>query len=511
MRSCNWRIFWAILIFINSGLCAYSEPKPALPAGHWGRVELTRILGGLMQQETGADMAIFKPIPEFADIDGPVSFEDISKINPKGGLRTVTATGGQIRRIAKIIKDGNLELEIYGVDGKGVIGERFLGETEKVTVAVSDAALLDLHFIGAMGGFNEPFAVRAPFAEGINADLKQLFFAGGPKIIMTADTMAVVEEAFKEIPKVSFDEVFERFFAAEAQNEFAINEFLKYPYGKPHQVLTLEINYIDLGLSNNFANATYRDWEKNKKYPSTLSRGKVPALVHLFFDAKATATYDPGLNFVPIFSLAGDVKYLHTDLSKKPEKDKTKLTLRARLPLEKTYFKKSSVIISPILQEEFETQLVPNFWSRPKELTEARTKRLDSLLGINTNFKNLGFNADVGFLLASDFNRSTVRDALDMGPGLNFSGKWSIYGPLELGSTIKSYYLFALPNNTAKNKIALGVEGQVWLRVARFYDFSLSLMNDFLVATLQEAPKDFSLSSILGLTISYGRFFRLFG
>lgn len=475
-----------------------------LPKGEWLREGFRRVLGGVMLDATSADVAIFRPLPEISWIRGAVPYPVVDNLlNPHGGVAIITAKGSQVKNIAKMISKKALSLDIYGIDPKtGKIGKRLLPDNENVRVALSEGALLELYMMGAMGGFNESYSVRAPFVEGIYGEVKQLFFAQGPKNITTADTKNSIDEALSRAP-LDFNNIFAKFFATDKDAQ--IKEFLEYPYGRPHHVMTLDIAYLDLGISNNVANDLYIKRQADKFNP--LSRGKIPAKAHLYLLTKTTLTYDaPEL----ITSLTADIKYMHTDLGIKPERDKTKLGLRFRLPWERSIFEQSRIIISPIFQNEYETQLVPHFLSTPKGLGP-RTKRLESLLGLNFDFLDLGFNMDVGFLCATDFNRYQLNNALDFGPGINFTSKWPIFGPLELSSSIKSYYLFPTPKNTARNKTALGIEGTAWLRFARFYDFSFSLMSDFLVTTLQEAPKDVSLSSIFGLTVSYGRLFRLFG
>lgn len=480
-----------------------------LTNGSWKREDLRRILGGIMTQAGKADVAMYRPLPEISLIKGEMPFSLLNNlINPQGSMTVITLSGSQLKAIAKLLSNKTLDLDLYGTDAKGSkIGKRLVAENEPIKVALSDGALLDLYSIGAMGGLSEIRQIRAPFVEGIYGDVRQLFFAGGPKIVVSADTKTAIDQALAvSANKSRFNDIFLDFFSTDHKEQ--LKEFVEYPAGRPHHVLTLDIAYLDVGISNNVGNETYKQRRADEANPSPLSRGKIPVGAHLFIYAKTDLTYDmPNL----ITSFLTDIRYMHTNLEKKPEKDKTKFTLRFRLPWERSYFEKSSVVVSPIFQAEYETQLVPHFWSSPKELKDPRTKKLDSLLGVNFNFLTFGFNMDVGCLMSTDFTRQSVKDAIDVGPALNFTGKWSIFGPLEFSSIIKSYYLFPLPNNTQGNKTALGVEGQAFLRFARFYDFSLSLVSDFLITTLQEAPKDVSLSSIFGMTISYGRLFRLFG
>jgi hypothetical protein len=147
-------------------------------------------------------------------------------------------------------------------------------------------------------------------------------------------------------------------------------------------------------------------------------------------------------------------------------------------------------------------------WSKNHKATFSPT--LGSMLGLKADFVNLGFNIEAGGLMATDFKRNNATDAIDLGPGLNFFSRWSLFGPMELSSEITSYYLFALPGCKIPDKLGVGIEGKVWLRLARFYDFSISLVNDFLLASLQNDRSTFAVSSIFGVTLSYGHLFRIF-
>lgn len=479
--------------------------QKGLPKGRWSRKEFKNVLGGVMTEVGHADVALFKTLPEINTINGEVSYPLLlNLIKPEGSMAVITLNGAQVKNIAKLSDKKILDLEIYGIDAKsGKIGKRSVNDNEAINVALSDEALLELYSIGSIGALNETRQVRAPFVEGIYGDVRQLFFAGGPKNITTSAAKLAIEQALARPFDNQFDEVFSKFFLG---NLKSLDEIIAYPNGKPHHVLTLDISYLDIGLSTNVANDTYKSHTGDKNNP--LSRGTIPVQTNLYALAKVDMTYDAE---VLLTSLTADVKYMHNNMAEKPLRDKTKLGLRFRLPWERTYFEGKPVVISPIFQNEFETKLVPNFWSRPAKLTEPRPKRLETLLGLNFAFTKLGFNMDMGGMMVTDFRRALPHDAIDMGPAVNFSSKWSLYGPFELSSVIKSYYLFSLPKNKATNKVALGVEGTAWLRVAQFHDFSLSLMSDFLVTTLQETPKDVSLSSIFGLTFSYGRLFRIFG
>lgn len=504
IRTKPWLSLLAILL-MGGQLLAIPAQVDDIAENAWQKEDFKKILGGIMKDATKADVALFERLPELAEIKGPVPFSSINGlINPHGSLTVISIPSVHVKTISKYINNGQLDLGIYGIDPKtNKIGMRVVDDNEFINVALTDKALLALHAIAATGGFIDARQVRAPFVEGIYADLNQLFFAAGPKVAITSETKAAIEKALAVTvsSKPQFDDVFASFFAKNNQN--LVKEFIAHPYGEPHHVLTLDIAYLDVGLSKNVANQTYIDREES----TPVSRGKVGPYAHFYVFSKFGLTWDaPPL----VTTLGGDIKFLQTNPSKKPERDKSRFSLRFRLPWERSIFDKSSIVISPVWQTDYETQFLPSFWSSYAP-TKPRTKLLESLLGFNFNFLKMGMNFDLGGLMSTDFTKSFASDAIDMGPALFFAGKWPIVGPLELSTSIKSYYLFAMPNNGALGKKAFGVEGTAWLRFARVYDFSFSLMTDFFALNLQNEPKAFSLSSIFGLTISYGRLFRLFG
>lgn len=472
----------------------------------WVTDDLQKVLGGIILKETNADVAIFEKFNNTTPIKGaiPLSLSK-SLLSPHGSLVSLMMTGKQLKEIAKLNNGDRFyhRYVFYGIDDRANRqGGRPVNDREKFRVAMSESALLEFFGLSMVGGLSEAYAIRAPFVEAIYGDVRQLFFVGGPKVAHISDAADEARAVLDQINSAkNFDDLLSEFFAN--AESFSVRDFILNPTGKPHHVITLDIAYMDIGISTNFANDVYKGHVKD--FP--ISRGKIPLSPHLFLYTKSSLNYDaPEL----ITTLSFDVKYMHTDLKGKPEKDKTKLGLRFRLPWERSFFDNSSVVLSPVFNNVYETKLAPHFLSHHDMLPE-RTKRIDSLLGVNMNFARLGFNIDVGPVMATDFNRYNFSDAVDYGPGLNFYGKWSLFGPLELSSEITSYYLFALPKNRATDKIALGVDGAMWLRVARFHDFSLAVLNDFLIATLQRSKNEVSVSSILGLTVSYGRLFRLLG
>lgn len=502
------------------GMPSYMANLAALPArsdlaggGAWSSADLEKVLGGILLRDSGADIAVFESKNNYTPILGPVSFELAkSLVSPGGNMITMTLSGKQIKRINKLIGQQalNKQLTVYGMDTKaGRIAKRSLNDNEKFSVVLSEAALRELFGVSMLGGLGDEHAIRAPYIEAIyGPPLKDLFFIAGPRIIPVSDTADRIALAVNEIQAGrSIDEAISAWFAH--KNLQALQGFLDEAKGKPHHVLTFDLSYFDLGISKNLTNATYGTYQKGELLPT--SRGAVAPFTHVFIFTKSVLNYDaPSL----ITSLSSEIKYLYIK-DDKPEKDKAKLGLKFRLPWERSVFNDSSTVLSPLLKLAYEVKLYPLFTTGEPE------QKFDTLLGFNVDFTKLGFNIDVGAVMTNNLKPSksadgskkskSFTDATDFGPGVNLSGKWPLFGPVELSSEIASYYLFALPNTTIPNKQALGVEGAVWLRLARFYDFSISAVSDFLVATLQNDPSRFAVSSIFGLTLSYGRFFRLFG
>jgi len=364
--------------------------------------------------------------------------------------------------------------------------------------------LLELFGITKVGGLSENYAIRAPFVEAIYGEMKSLYFIAGPKIISIADTRKEIAEVINTIyTESTFDEQINNWLALHHDFKNIIAE----SKGKPHHVITFDLSYLDVGISSNITNNTYDEFASAKTPALPMGRGNVPSFTHILLYTKAALTSD-----LPDFitTLSADIRYLHTEIKDKPLKDKTKLGLTLRVPFERSIMSESSVVISPLFKTIYDTKLAPNFLLNNSKMPP-RTKRLDSLLGVNIDFNRLGFNVDVGPVMAIDFNRLNFQDATDFGPGVNFFSKWPLFGPLELSADITSYYLFPLPGNSVMQKVAFVTEGKVWLRLARFYDFSIAALSDFLFVTMQNEPSKFAVSSIFGLTVSYGRLFRLLG
>ncbi len=474
----------------------------------WTKGELEKILGGIMLKEAKADVAVFPALPNMTIIDSPIPTVLAKQLMEQhGNIVVVTISGRQVKRVAKLIGANHLNRKhiMYGIDQRSLTqGTRSVNDKERYDVALSEEALLDIFWISRLGGLSEDYALRAPFVSAIYADSKQLFYIGGQKTVPITDTADELERAVREIKAgISFERMLDSGLAhitpAEARN------FIASAKGKPHHAITLDIAYLDLGISKNVVNHNYE--KASGTFPT--SRGGIPPYAHVFIYNKTALNYETPVLNTTFFS---DIKYMHTNFEEKPERDKTKLGLKFRLPWEHSYFKDESVVVSPIFTNVYETKLTPSFWVDNANIRKKpRPRRIDSLLGVNVDFTKLGFNFDIGAAMATDFNRYSVTDALDFGPGLNFLSRWRLFGPFELSSDIQAVYLFPLPNSRALNKVALAIDGTVWLRVARFYDFGVDAMSDFLVATVQDSPNKLILSSIFGLTISYGRFFRLMG
>lgn len=500
---------------LEAGLPELSSVSSELSA--WETKTLENTLGKIMLTESKANVAIVESLKNVTPIEGSVPLElSVSLLNPSGNLATIRTSGKQLKKIAQAINSGTLtrRYSIFGMDSRAkLIGDRAINDNEKFTIALSESALLELFGFARLGGLNDDYSIRAPFVEAIYGDMKGLYFIGGPKIVPMSDTANSIQDALNTLRAADrFDDVLIR--ALRIMDTVTIKNALDYPEGMPQHVVTFDIGFFDLGLSKNVVNSTYEEYQS--KFP--MSRGNVDKFAHLFLFTKMSLNYETPKLFT---SLTADVKFMQTSVERKPEKDKTKLGIKLRLPWEKTIMKGNSVVLSPILKSIYETKFVPNsLWSNPMEKDKItgepqplppRTRRIDTLLGVNLDFTKLGFNADLGGVLAADFNRVNTTDALDYGPGVNFFSRWGLFGPLELSSEITSCYLFPLPQNRARDKVALAVEGTVWLRVARIYDFSVAAISDFLIASLQEQPSKISMSSIFGITISYGRLFRLFG
>ncbi len=500
----------------------FSEPDssimwPSLEK-NWHRQEFNSALAGLLMKDTDVDAVVFETGPLATPISGAISRDvGMSRLTRPGRLSTIQINGRQLKKIAKLIGENKFptELAIYGIDPKAkLIRNRTLNDNENFRVTVSEKALLEIFGFSLMGGLAEEVSVRAPFMEAMIGKLDNLLFLTALKTVVSFEAGESIDSALERTKtQQSWGDIVAEKVPGIANAE--LDGYLKNPYGTPRHTVFFNVEHLDLGFSKNVANDVYAYHQKEGP-GLPMSRGGADVFAHLLIFSKMSLVYDaPGL----ITTLSNGIRFLSVKgFDEKPSKDKVTFGLDFRLPWERTVFKGKSVVLSPVWKTLYETKLAPftflsknddKKWHELKMLP--RTNKLESLLGFNTNVSNLGFQFDLGGMMTADFNRSSVRDALDFGPGFNFSGKWSLFGPFELSSILLGYYLFPLPESQAQAKAALGIEGTVWLRIARFHDFSLSLMSDFLFATLQEKPKDLALSSIFGVTISYGRLMRIFG
>ena len=471
-----------------------SSKSQIFPGSHgWDRDDFNNIYGGMAIAHDKADIAIFEETGVVTPLYGDIPSLLLQKILFHGDKITVSLPGNFLKKVIKLLPQAKKKFIVYGMDTrKQTIGDRKIQDKALYVLSLTKEAFYEIDKIAKKGGFTSVILVRAPFIEAISSDTNQLFYISGPKSMSSAYTPTSLTKANEELSlnRISLD-------------DNKVKDFILNSKGIKTSSLSLDITYIDIGISKNMTNNTYDSFAKRQPAALPMGRAAVPSYLHLLLFAKADLTYDtPNL----ITSLLTDIKYLQTNLDEKPIKDKTKLTLKMRLPMERTdYFADSSIIISPIFNNTFEMKLQP-LWSKAAK----QSSRLDTMLGFNLDFLNLGFNIEAGGVMGSDFKRHTFTDAIDLGPGVNFFSKWSLFGPLELSSEINSYYLFALPGCTIPDKLGVGVEGSVWLRMAQFYDFSLSLVNDFLLASLQNDRATFASSYIFGVTLSYGHLFRIF-
>lgn len=496
----------------EGGYVKPGELKESLPERLWTARDFDSVLAGMMIKQSKADVAIFESEKSITPINSAVDNNIArARLMRPGAIATAYISGKQLKKLAGVMAKKALSsnLVIFGMDPKTrQIRERVLNDAEKFKVVMSEKALLEIWGVAMLGGFSEEYAQRSIFAEQIGAKVTSLFFLSGIKMLPIADTAESLQLALSDFKaRESFHNLLSSNLSKLSISE--INTYISKPAGEARQSLTLGIDYLDVGFSQTFGNEIYKKGLTDKKF-ALISRGGIPLHAHVLLFSKMSLIYDtPYLET----SLGNNIKYLHMDQLKQPERDKAIFTLDFRLPWERSLFKDKSVVISPILKNYYETKIgaLPFLADPKQEAPKPRTKIFTSLLGTNVNFTDLGFNFDIGGMMGVDFNQSSAREAVTFGPGFNFSGRWALYGPLEISTLLKSYYLFRLPGTVSPNRLALGVEGTTWLRVARFYDFNLSLMADFFAASVQKEHREVAVSSILGLTISYGRFFRLFG
>lgn len=469
--------------------------------------DIDKIIAGIIQKKTNSDLVILDLIKDNETISEPLNAAVLkSKAEHIDQVYAVRLSGRAVKEIASLLKSKKRLsglFHIYGTDRNAkAIGGRLIDNEESFRVVLSTQALFEIWSIATTNGLSDNYTVRAPFIESIYGNINSLLFVRGPGVIKSNNSLKRINDSMKASDtSYNVAELIDSYF--ETQNDLL--SFLNNQLGKPHSALLLNISYFDIGFSKNVANDVYKEYLKSKTLPQ--SRAGSDTKTHLFLLGKISLTYD---NPTVVTSLTADAKYFHIGMKEKPLKDKASLGLNFRLPWERSLFKNSPVIISPIFNTAFETKIAPHLFTDNDKLV--RTKKFNSLLGANFNFTNLGFKFDLGAKAVLDFAHDQWVDRFGFGPALHFTSRWNLVGPFQLSSDIKAYHMFSLPASTALNrKEGLGIEGTAWLRVAHFHGFSISIMNDFFISSLQSAPDKVALSSIFGLTVSYGKLFKLFG
>lgn len=497
---------------------AATTMKPALPSlgRPYETSDFDNVLGGMIANYTGADVAIFESENSVTPISGPIAYEiAMARLKRNGIIATATINGKQLKRLVGLKSQDVLrrKLSFFGLNEKAkTIREMPIHDGERYKIALSEVALLEGFNVARLGGFYEEVAVRAYFVELIHGKVDNLWFVGGQKYIPSLDTVTAFNDALGNLrSQIPLVELVERELGGVSDDQ--VKTYIDMPAGKPRPTILLDIGYLDFGLSMNRGNQTYVNYQKKKDGESLpMSRASVAPYTHLILLSKINMIFDmPEL----IIQLGNSTKYMHYDFDEKPVRDKTTFNLDFRLPWERSIFRGKDPVFSPILKFLYDTKLapIPGLSKNTQEEWEKkklpRVHRVDTLLGLNMASKKLGFSLDFGPFMVTDFTQHSVHDALNFGPGFIFDGRWPLFGPLEFATNISGYYLFPLPKNTALNKTALAIEGTAWLRFARYYDFSMSIMSDFLLATLQQKPRDLAKSAILGVTLSYGSVIRL--
>lgn len=460
-----------------------------------------QISGGLALKASGADVAILSKMSSRLNHGGEkISYSYFSRRMSKGKIFKVHLLGAQIKHLSKLIHINAMpegEFFTYGIHN-GKINQRLITDNETYKVALDEDALVQLFNIENLGALDEIFSVRAPFIEGIYGKITNLYFVSGPKTIKLRkkNHLTIAD---------TWDNAVNTFIASDTKEE-QIKLFLHITPEQFKQTVTFNIEALDFGFSQNFGNDTYTNYQNEKAF--SISRADVPLFAQLFISNSMKLTYDAG----PLETqLTNEIKYLQSNVSEKPEKDKLAFGLNFRVPFERSVFKEnSSFVLSPVQKNTYETKLANYIFPNNTKLSKPN-KKLENFLGLKFDIKKAMLDFELGALASNDLNQKGFENITSFGPGLYFNSKWPIYGPLELSSKIKSYYFFSMPGNTLKNNMAYGLEGTVWLRVAAFHNFSVSLMSDFMVASLQREPFKFASSSIFGITLSYGNLFKLVG
>lgn len=482
-----------LILFYNTNLLAKEDVFPDLSLIKnekytYNSETLNNLFSYSAVKYAKADLAIIKAIEETTNlIQGSINLDKALNLIDNNELFLVTLTGEQINYISKMIKEGNLTKKVFlfGINNNNIAYQK-IDARASYKVVISEPALKEIFGLSKYGSLDQQVALRANFIEGVYGKITNLYFIGGQKNIKLAfeknlDILSV--GTWKDIlssMSISSDEV--------------KNALVEKQVGSKHKLM-FDISYLDLGFSHNTGNEAYEAHQKNGEFP--ISRGDVPLIGQLFINSNIGLKY-----YIEKYSvsLENQLIYFQGNLKEKPQKDKFISSLNTKWQLNNLY--------SVIFNNSYETKLASLLFKDPKMYKKMSV--FDHMIGLGFLAPMVGMDFEVGAILVNDLLTNNWRGALDVGPAINMNCKWTLFGPVELSTKIKSYYLFAMPQNMVKNKMALGIEGTAWLRVAYYKGLGVSLMSDFLIATLQDSNK-LAASSIFGITLSYGNLFRLFG
>ncbi len=501
---------------------------PGLPARssvteeetEWTRHDLENMLGQILIDASGAEMAIVEqiavPSPMTAALTLPVAQALLER---PGHQVTFEVSGKYLKRIIKLLEANQFERPVTMVGGSSrepTVSLRGIVNTEWYKMVTTEKVLLEIHrFLlhqsvivendVASTLVNDALGQRASLK--ILSSLKERDLSDSPALADWRDL--VLGRPY--IASIIHDRLLAGVSIATCQ------EWLKHAYGKALSSVILDISDFDLGIKFNASNQTIQRWRKTEDFKVPDSRLDIPQYLHVLLNARAMLKYNT--RYLDT-DLTGTTKFYQTDGTQAPSSDNTRADLQFRIPFERVLnLVPGSAYLSPVVRLSYETQIWPVSFltSVPSSKWEEmgwlpRNKNAYGFVGVSmrpikeSDDDTLHVGA-VSRLNVNNLSGSDPRQAWDFGFESAGQGKWS-YGPFTFKLTGLVDLFFPIVEKPANNKlgIIMGLTGKIEFVVWQY--LSVSVLADIYAGSLMVSRSDFGVSAIGGLAISYGQRFK---
>lgn len=486
----------------------------------WTRKELEVVLGQILIETSGAEMAIVEQIQPPTPIASTVSVPIAQSFLERGGhLVTFEVSGKYLRRILKLLKAELFDHPVTVVGGtidNPTVSLKGIVDTEWYNIATTESVLVSIYrFLQSQSTIVENDVASTLVADTLGqranlallSELKQRDLYDAPGLNEWQDL--IIDKPF--IAHL----VYERLLRG--VTESVCEDWLYHAGGKSLQALVLDISDIDFGVNLNVVNNTVEKWKSIPDFKVPDNRLNLSAFTQFLINARILLKFS---NQYTETDLIGSSKFYQTDGTKAPSADNTKAELAVRFPLERILDKApGSTYLSPLLRLSFETQLWPIGFLTPIPSSQwyekgwlPRNKNAYAFVGMSvrplkeSDPDTLRIGA-ISRLLVNNLYGESVAQAFDVGFEAAGRGKWTL-GPFALKIDGFIDLFFPLVQNPAPDKLGVvgGVSGKVEFVIFRY--LSLSGLIDVYAGSLMVDRSSFGVSTFMGLALSYAQRFK---